>query len=309
MFLAQAHQCVRPVRATGRRLRRRPRPRQAIAAAHTYPPNPPHTQCECKGRPLHALTRLKRVSTSTEKLLSKLSMQRRLAPAQTVKFRDFEWICERTQVSVVVHAKELHDLYKAMARCNGVPVATLLANSSHVVGEELKCYEMVRLPQNWSFMPDGAGYVQPKLKQSGTPIGHSCTGDAHDSDYRERKRAAPPASAHDSSPSSPPQRAKRARVAPPQWLKDFSLSPSSPKSEAAGATQPVPIRLHRAAFLACCSDPKAASKLEIRHICGRPSCGVVSHFRSGLKSRNEADKPYKRGRASYSPESFPVVQL
>ena len=103
-------------------------------------------------------------------------MPSRAGPRKAVKFRDFEWICERTQVSVVVHAKELHKLYKAMARCNGVPVAKLLANSSHVVGEKLKCYEMVRLPQNWSFMPDEAGYVQPKLKQSGTPIGHTVRG-------------------------------------------------------------------------------------------------------------------------------------
>lgn len=228
--------------------------------------------------------------------------------AENRHIKDFEWFCERTQVSVVVHAKELHGLYEAVARSNNVPVAKLLANSSHETGERLTCCTLDCLPAEWSFMPDPAGYIQPKLKDSLTPIGHSHTGDAPDANYHQRKRAAPPALADGFSPSTPPQRARRAPGAPPKWLEGFSMSPGSPRSELAGATQPVPIRLHKAAFLACCSDPKAANGLEVRHICGNKLCGVVSHFRSGSKSKNEHDKAYKRGRASYCPESFPTVQ-
>ena len=235
-------------------------------------------------------------------------MPRRVGPPDSVKFRDFEWTCERTQVSVVVHAKELHSLFKALARSNGVPVAKLLANSSHEAGERLTCYSMERLPAKWSFMPDSAGYIQPKLKQCCTPIGYSHAGDAPDADYRQRKRAAPSASAHESSPSTPPQRAKRAHRAPPQWLQGHSMSPGSPESEPAGATQPVPIRLHKAAFLACCRNPEAANGMEIRHICGNARCGVVSHFRAGTKSDNERDKRFKLGHISYSPHAFEPLQ-
>ena len=199
-------------------------------------------------------------------------------------------------------------MFEALARSNGVPVAMLLANSSHEHGERLRCCTLDRLPAEWSFMPDPAGYIQPKLKDSLTPMGHSHMGDAPDADYRQRKRAAPAASPDESSPSSPPRRARRTHRARPQWLEGHSMSPGSPESEPAGATQPVPIRLHKAAYLACCSDPKAAYGLEVRHICGNKRCGVVSHFRSGSKSENERDKSYKRGQASYCPESFPAVQ-
>ena len=235
-------------------------------------------------------------------------MPLRAGRSSTVIFGDFVWFCERTQVSVVVHGKELLALYKAMARANGVPVAKLLANSSYEAGEKLSCYEITHKPEGWSWMPDSKDYLQPKLKQCCTPIGHSHMGDAHDRSYKQRKRVAPPASSDDSSPSSPPQRAKRANRAPPQWLEAFSQSPGSPQSELAGSTQPVPIRLHKAAYLACCSNPEAEYGLEVRHICGNVRCGVVSHFRSGNKSENERDKRYKRGRVSYSPQAFPPLQ-
>jgi len=235
-------------------------------------------------------------------------MARRVGSPRQVVFRDFEWLCERTEVSVVVHGNELHELYAAVAEANSVPVAKLLANSSHKAGEKLQCYEITRRPRKWSWMPDSGGYLQPKLKQSCTPIGHSHLGAARDIEYRPRTRAAPSASAGEPSPSSPPQRAKRPRGQPPQWLQDHSLSPGSPSSEPAGLTQPVAIRLHKAAYLASCSDPMAANGLEIRHICGNPRCGVVSHFRAGSKSQNERDKKYKSGSASYSPEDFPPPQ-
>ena len=235
-------------------------------------------------------------------------MSGRARRPKAVVFSDFEWFCERSQVSVVVHGKELHALYKALARCNGMPVEKLLENKSYEAGEQLTCYTLDRLPEEWSFMPDAAGYIQPKLKHSLTPIGHSHSGNALDGEYTQRKRAPPCASAQASNPSTPPQRLKRRRVAPPQWLEGHSLSPGSPNSEPAGATQPVPIRLHKAAFLACCSDPEAANGLQIRHICGNERCGVVSHFRAGSQSENEADKRYKRGTTAYSPGTFPPPQ-
>ena len=230
-------------------------------------------------------------------------------PSRLVKFEDFDWYCERSGVSVVVHAEELNELYGAMAKLNGAPLEALLANSDIKAGQQLRCYEITRKPRKWGWLPNSDGYLQPKLKQSCTPVGHSYSGDGLDGDHRQRKRAVPSASADEPSPSSPPQGAKRARKMTQRWQKwQERQSPGSPESECAGSTQPVPIRLHKAAFLASCGNPQAAKGLEIRHICGNPRCGVVSHFRAGTKRENERDKEYHEQHRGYSRQSFPPIQ-
>ena len=229
-------------------------------------------------------------------------------PLGLVSFTDFDWFCERTQVSVVVHAKELYELYGAMAELNGATVDELLANSAIQAGKQLKCCQITRKPRDWSWLPDSEGYLQPKLKQSCTFVGHSYSGDRMDGDHRQRKRAVPSASADGPSPSSPPQRAKRARKTTEKWQQWQQQSPGSPEGELAGCTQPVPIRLHKAAFLACCPSPEAAQGLEIRHICGNPRCGVVSHFRAGTKLENEQDREYHARHRGCSRQSFPPLQ-
>ena len=94
-----------------------------------------------------------------------------------------------------------------------------------------------------------------------------------------------------------------------KWQKwQESQSPGSPESEWAGSTQPVPIRLHKAAYLASCRDPAATKGLEIRHICGNPRCGVVSHFRAGTKAENDHDKDYHQEQRGRSWQSFPPIQ-
>ena len=230
-------------------------------------------------------------------------------PSMLVKFEDFDWFCERTGVSVRVHAEELYELYGAMAKLNGATPEELLANSAIQAGKPLACCEIKRKPRDWNWLPDSGGDLQPKLKQSCTFVGHSHCGDRMDGDHRERKRVALSASANDPSPSSPTQRSKRARRPSDKWQEwQQSKSPGSPEGELAGSTQPVPIRLHRAAFLASCRNPEAAKGLEIRHICGNTRCAVVSHFRAGTKRENERDREYHEQQRGCSRQSFPPVQ-
>lgn len=229
-------------------------------------------------------------------------------PSGLVCFTDFEWFSERSGVSVVVHAEELHELYEAMAKLNGATVEELLANSAIEAGQQLRCYEITRKPRKWGWLPNSDGYLQPKLKQSCTPVGHSYNGDRLDGDHCQRKRAVPSASADGPSPSSPPQRAKRARKTTEKWQQWQQQSPGSPEGECAGVTQPVPIRLHKAVFLACCRSPEAAKGLEIRHICGNPSCGVASHFRAGTKRENELDRQYHAKHRGCSRQRFGPLQ-
>lgn len=239
-------------------------------------------------------------------------MRRRLARRPRVKsvaFSDFDWYDPRTGVSVKVHGKEVQSLFKALAKCNGVPVASLLQNSKIAAGMPLKCYEVNQLPQEWSWQLDSAGYHLVKLKNSFVPRGHGCTGDGDDdSDYEQpkshKKRGA---SASNFKPSTPQQarRAHRSRVCSRMGAE---ASLDSPEDGRVGYTQPVQIRLHRLAFLACCADPKAASKLQVRHICGNKKCAVLSHFRAGDFAANKADGDKHKSNPGCSRESFGPLQ-
>ena len=185
-------------------------------------------------------------------------------------------------------------MFHALAKANGFQAKDLLANEKVEAGP-LKCCRIEQLPREWSWLPERKGYLHPKLRESKTVRAHSSLSVADDAKGGGDedtlaccKRAAPAMPSED---ASSPQ-CRRVRKAP-KHLQDYDMSAvGSPESEAAGCTQPVPIYLHRAAFVACSADPEAASKLEMRHICGNPKCGVVSHFRGGTKEENDADKKH-----------------
>ena len=222
-----------------------------------------------------------------------------------VTFRDFDSLDTATGVSVRVHGAELQGLFEALAADADVPAATLLANASIEAGQPLKCHLVARKPRNWSCQLDSQGYLQAYFKQSRTVRGHTfCgTGSRNDDEYRppRSKRAAQP-----TLPASPtPQRAKRACSSRRPVDSSPDMSPGSPS---AGSTQPVPMRLHRAAFLSTCDNPEADSRLEIRHICGNRACAVVSHFRPGTAAQNSQDREYHKLHPGCSPESFPPLQ-
>lgn len=224
--------------------------------------------------------------------------------AESVVFSDFEWKDPRTGVSVVVHGEEVHSIFEGLAECNGVPVSALLQNSNIVAQVPLTCPRISRLPPEWSWQVDSEGYLLLKLRQSSVPRGHGFLGDGDDgSDYelpKSHKRQQSASSGEHSTPQRSP-RAKRQRaclaVAP-------ALSPASPEDDSVGCNQPVQIRLHRLAILASSADKEAASQLQIRHICGRKRCAVVSHFRLGDHDANQQDKAEHKSRIGCSRESF-----
>ena len=223
---------------------------------------------------------------------------------ESVVFSDFEWKDPRTGVSVVVHGEEVHSIFEGLAEYNGVPVDSLLQNSSIVAGARLTCPKINRLPPEWSWQVDSEGYLLLKLRQSSVPRGHGFLGDGDDgSDYelpKSHKRRQSASSGEHSTPQHSP-RAKRQRacsaVAP-------ALSPASPKDDSVGCNQPVQIRLHRLAFMASCGDRKVDPELQIRHICGHKRCAMVSHFRPGDGAANQADKTEHRSKRGCSRQSF-----
>lgn len=244
--------------------------------------------------------------------------QRRQTPAsdaeagdQAVSFRDFELFDEITGVSAMVHASELQAVYAQIAATAGVPPATLLANTSISANTQLTCHLVPRGPRPGKWSLDSEGYVMLHLKESSTVRGHSfIAGESRDdADFllppRDMKRSyrAP-------QPASPPQRRQRVSTAQPRYCEDSpgSSSELSPASAKAGCTQPLMVRLHRAAFLATCDDPNAYSGMEIRHICGNRACAVISHFRAGSSDENTIDKRHHKRQRCSSWQGFQAPQ-
>ena len=244
--------------------------------------------------------------------------QRRQAPAsdaeagdQAVSFRDFELFDEITGVSAMVYASELQAVYAQIAATAGVPPATLLANSSISANTQLHCHLVQQEPGNGSWSIDSEGYVMLHLKQSCTVRGHSfLAGESRcDDDFVPPSRVSK-RSSRAPHPATPPQRRQRVSTAQPRYCEDSSGSSSelSPASAKAGCTQPLMVRLHRAAFLATCDDPNAYSGMEIRHICGNKACAVVSHFRAGSSDENAKDKQHHKRKRGSSWQGFQAPQ-
>jgi len=244
--------------------------------------------------------------------------QRRQAPAtgagaapEAVSFRDFDLFDEITGVSARVYASEMQAVYRDIAATAGVPMATLLANSSTQANTKLTCHLVPRgsRPGKWSF--DSAGYVMLHLQESSTVRGHTFLGGESrgDVDFVPASRGSKRPS-RTCEHASPPQLRRRASAAQHSYCEDSPGSGSelSPASAKAGCTQPLMIRLHRAAFLATCDDPKAYSGMVIRHICGNCRCAVVSHLRAGDSDQNTMDREHHRRQRGSSWEAFPAMQ-
>lgn len=212
---------------------------------------------------------------------------------------DFELYDDRSGVAVTVHARELKDCFRQLARANGFKLGGLLGNvGTSSTLQPLECLVVTRLPagSGWSF--DDSGYISLKLKESSTVRGHTFLGNAgnardRDDDLQLRLSRSARCSLQSADPNSSPPRQRRS-VGPPAWLDGHSLSPGSPASALVGQSQPLPIRLHRAVALALSADPTADSKLLVRHVCGNKRCAVAAHFRFGSEDDNKADEAHHR---------------
>ena len=227
-------------------------------------------------------------------------------PPPQLVLRDFELCDSVSGVSAPVFGEELHACFDHLAKCNGFSVDKILANQSIPRGMSLPCCVARRIPKGVGSLDDQSGYILVKLRRGRTVVGHSFLGteasSSADPEYRADARIS-----HGSDVSSPP-RARRRHAGPPDWLQDHSTSPGTPGSEAEGRTQPVLVRLHRAAALAASARPEADSKRWVRHICGNKRCLVVSHFRFGTQEQNERDEEYHETHPGCSREQHGSLQ-
>ena len=218
---------------------------------------------------------------------------RRVRGQGLIKFGDVHYKGANGAASnaVLVHGKELHELFKKLADVHHIDVADLLGNVPIGKNEPLSCKLMTQQPSGWSFPPDSKGYISVKLRQSRIPIGHSKQGHESDDEWTKDVQAAQVnEGAELGEQGSTPLRGTRKRRAP-DLLGQWSMSPGSPGDDSAG-TQEYMVRLHRAAGLAASTDPKSDSDLPMLHICGNKNCMVVAHYRPGTKSDNEEDKKH-----------------
>ena len=233
--------------------------------------------------------------------------------ASQLVLSDFELHDDRSGVAVTVHARELKDCFRQLARANGFKQGDLLANvgaSSTVQPLECRVVTCLSAGSGWSF--DDSGYISLKLKDSSTVRGHTFLGDGgnapdRDGDFQPRLSRSTRASLESAGQISSPPRQRRS-VGPPSWLEGHSLSPGSPASAQAGQSQPLPIRLHRAAALALSTDPDGDSRLWVRHICGNKRCAVAAHFRFGSEEDNKADEAHHRVHPGCSREVLSPLQ-
>jgi hypothetical protein len=236
--------------------------------------------------------------------------KRRRDPARVVmvELRDFELFSERSGVTVTIHARELMERFKALAEHNGFTVGQLLQNSEIPANKPLQCCIMQHLPNKSDWMHDAGGYIIAKLHRNRTVVGHTFLGDGSTDaqEYEHREHATSGFGKHGRSNGTNPSppRAKRKPPGMPKRFDDYTLSPGSPGQEQ-GCTQPLLIRIHRAAALATSVDPAADSKLLVRHICENTRCGVVNHFRPGSQRENDDEKEYHRLNQGCSREHFP----
>jgi len=221
-----------------------------------------------------------------------------------VSFKDVTFSEGAAQVSV--DAAEMTEIYEQLAKHNSYSVAELLNGQQVAAGEELKCVILEQSPSGRRWPRDGSGYLMLHLTQRCTSRGRSFLSSPPDDPYEPSRRAGrvggkrklPP-------PRSPSPRLKNGR-SDPLWHKDYSLTPGSDAGEE-GCTQPVPIRLHRAAAISAAADPTGVACMDILHICGRRNCGVVGHFRPGTAEDNRLDTLYHKSKPGCSRIDHPSL--
>ena len=220
--------------------------------------------------------------------------------------RDFELWSDDSGGTASVFGAELRELFVRLAHSNGFDVGDLLGNMSIPAGKPLPCCIIQRLPDDCSSIFDGSGYILAKLGRGKTVRGHSFLRDGS-SEVADASYCGVAPSACNDDVSSPPRKLSR-RSRMPGWLADHSMSPGTPESGEEGRSQPLLVRLHRAAALAASATPETHSTQLVRHICGQKRCGVVAHFRFGTQGDNERDEEYHKTHPGCSRQSLPCVQ-
>ena len=223
-----------------------------------------------------------------------------------LKLNDFELYDTESGVHAVVSGHELRAAFSRLADLNGFILSDLLANNPIPAGKPLPCRIATTLPEKLGWFFEDSGYIMLKMHRAATVVGHSFLGrEASASADASYSGAAPSRLEIDA--TSPPRTRKRP-AEPPSWLQEHSMSPGTPDLGQEGRTQPLPVRLHRAAALSVSGCPECDGKLILRHICGNKRCMVVAHFRPGTQAENSDDRDYHKTMLGCSREKHPCLQ-
>ena len=226
--------------------------------------------------------------------------------------RDFTYCGLNGTAEVRVRGAEIRKILTHLAQDNDWAVEDLLGNPDIVAGRKLPCSlpvcRIVRhLPDGWSWWTGQSDYLVTKLRCSKVVAGRTFAHGLDDGEdffvratSSKRRAAALP-------PASPPRRSKRASP-PSKWHDAFAASSPGSPIQCEGCVYPLPIMLHRAAYLAACPDRTAAAPALVRHICGNSKCAVVAHFRTGTQESNESDRTHHKHHPGTSREALPPLQ-
>lgn len=224
-------------------------------------------------------------------------MSAQSAASSLVSFKDFTLVQGGREVTV--KGSEILALYKLLAHRNKVPLEQLLARPRNTIraGRKLGCVKLKFPPFGKAWMADDRHYLMLKIQAYPTPRGVSYLGQQATSPFKPTRRGARATRKEGVSsppPCTPPRRSERSHTLP-KALFDYDLDSTSPLSSE-GCTQPLMIRLHRAAGLSASPTPQAHSRQLFLHICGNKWCGVVAHFRPGTEEENRQDVRYHQRR-------------
>ena len=226
-----------------------------------------------------------------------------------IRLRDFTYCDESGTAVTRVKASELKRLFAALAEHHGWQVDELLANSEVPADKRLPCRVVRNLPDGSSWWAGQSKYIVAKLQRSPVAAGRSfARAQSDNGEWRGRCTVGKKRKVAEVSAQSPPQRPKRAHSTSHIDDSPYSFSPGSPGDGREGCVHPLPILLHRAAYLSARPDPSAPLPSVVRHVCGRSKCAVVAHYRGGTAEANERDRKHHLNHRGMSREAFTTLQ-
>ena len=202
---------------------------------------------------------------------------------------------------------EVLALFRDLATHNGWKLEDLLTNCSIPRGSKLACRVVQSLPSSCKFWDGHADYVVTKLSHSRVVAGRSFAREGSGDTEWVARAARSKRQATEPTLSSPPRRKLR-KAPPPAWHSDFSTdNPVSPE-QSKGSVYPLPIYLHRVAYLSACANRSERAPELVRHVCGNSRCAVIAHYRPGPVKENDSDRKYHKNHRGKSRSAMSPLQ-
>ena len=221
---------------------------------------------------------------------------------ELISFKDVNFLAGGIEETIC--AGEIREIYNKIALLHGWHVEDLLRRESVDKGEQLNCRLLDENARSLHWFIDADGYIQLKLKNYKQIRGVSFTREHDSPPYRPSRRTLKATK----SQQLQSQIRRSGRIpAPTTRTNRPVIEPPSP-DPLAGCTQPLQVRLHRAAALAASSDQVGVSMNDSLHICGHKLCCVVGHFRPGGEADNRKDVAHHSKYPGTSRLAWPALQ-